>query len=242
MSNKSVIAIAIVCVILFCLIVGGSLVIFGGKYSNNYNVEFADGTKLTWEKLLNEKNAEKYGYNVEVLSKDAIGPDAFSGTELVYIKVPETVTSISETAFDNALKLERIDVVSTNPIYASTAEGCLYAKETTTLQTVPAAKSGNFEIMSGTKEIGDYAFANCVGITNITIPETVTRIGPHAFDGIKVETLVIPNTVKNIGYDAFINIEKMTIKYDGTKAEWYDVIGYLNISKVPKGVTVVTND
>lgn len=244
MSNKSVIAIAIVCVILFSLIVGGAIMMAGGKSANsaNYNVKFANGDTLTWDELLNEENAEKYGYNVKVLSKDAIGPDAFRGTELVYIKIPETVINISNTAFAYAPKLERIDVVSANAVYASTADGCLYFKKTTTLQTVPAALTGDFVIASGTTEIGDFAFANCISITNITIPETVIKIGSHAFDGINVRTLIIPNTVKRIGLDAFINIERMDIHYLGTKMDWYKGIGSINIGELPEGVHVFTAD
>ena len=239
MSKNSVIAIAIVCVILFGLIVGGSIMIFGGKGdSNNYNAEFADGTKLTWEELMKEENGTKFGYDYKAISNEEIGVDAFKGSELVYIKVPKTVKNISTTAFNNASKLQTIAVVSTNEVYASTADGALYFKATTTLQTVPAGKTGPYVIANGTIAIGDYAFANCTGITEITIPETVKTIGKNAFEGIKIEKLSIPMSVESIGRNAFANIEKMKIEYPGTMKEWCQIIGYINLADMHDGLEV----
>lgn len=240
MSNKTVIAVVIVCVILFGLMIGAAFMMTSGNSTNsgNYNVKFANGDTLTWDELLKEENAKKYGYILDLLSSEIIGPDAFEGTELVHIKIPETVTNIHHNAFNTALKLERIDVVSANPVYASTADGCLYFKETATLQSVPAAFTGKFTIANGTTEIGDYALANCVGITEIIIPETVTKIGFHAFDGIKVESLTIPITVQSIGKNAFANIEKMHIEYHGTMKEWCQIIGYINSADMNDGLEV----
>jgi hypothetical protein len=242
-SNKTVIVVAIICVVLFGLMMVGAFMMTGGSNSGdleNYNAEFSDGVKLTWDELMKEENGEKYGYKADRISKEEIGIDAFKGSELVQIKVPETVTNISKTAFCYSPKLKLIQVVSTNPVYASTADGCLYFKETTTLQSVPATFAGKFTIANGTTEIGDYALANCVGITEIIIPETVTKIGKNAFESIRVESLTIPVTVQSIGKNAFANIEKMHIEYHGTMKEWCKVLGVLNLGDLNNEIEVET--
>ena len=38
-------------------------------------------------------------------------------------------------------------------------------------------------IPSGVTSIGDYAFSECIRLTDITIPDSITCIGHGAFDG-----------------------------------------------------------
>ena len=52
--------------------------------------------------------------------------------------------------------------------------------------------------------IGDSAFEHCIGLTSITIPNSVTSIGIYAFAGCSCLTsITIPNSVTSIGGDAF---------------------------------------
>ncbi len=52
-------------------------------------------------------------------------------------------------------------------------------------------------------EIPDYCFSAMVNVEELILPNTVQKIGEHAFDGISVETLNIPNSVTEIGAHAF---------------------------------------
>ena len=53
-------------------------------------------------------------------------------------------------------------------------------------------------------EIGDYAFADCTGLTSITIPASVTSIGNYAFyDCTGLTSVTILDGVTSIGYSAF---------------------------------------
>lgn len=60
--------------------------------------------------------------------------------------------------------------------------------------------------------IGTNAFANCSGLTSVTIPNSVTSIGKSAFEGCSGLTgeLVIPNSVTSIGDFAFRNCYDLT--------------------------------
>lgn len=59
--------------------------------------------------------------------------------------------------------------------------------------------------------IDDSAFAKCIGLTTITLPNSVTRIGNNAFQGCNSLTSInIPNSVKEIGNNAFSGCNSLT--------------------------------
>ncbi len=72
--------------------------------------------------------------------------------------------------------------------------------------TIPATYRG-----VAVKSIGDSAFQDCISLTEIVIPESVTRISNHAFQGCESLTeIVIPNGVTSIGTQAFAWCSSLT--------------------------------
>lgn len=60
-------------------------------------------------------------------------------------------------------------------------------------------------------EIGEYAFSGCTGLSNITIPNSVTSIGEGAFRGCtSLIDVTIPNSVKSMGVGVFGNCTSLT--------------------------------
>ena len=60
--------------------------------------------------------------------------------------------------------------------------------------------------------IGNYAFEDCTGLTNIVIPDSVTSIGRYAFYNCTgLTSIVIPDSVTNIGEWAFEDCTGLTI-------------------------------
>jgi hypothetical protein len=51
--------------------------------------------------------------------------------------------------------------------------------------------------------IGDSAFFECISMTSISIPNSVTNIGRDAFGGCNLTYVMIPDSVTNIGRFAF---------------------------------------
>ena len=71
--------------------------------------------------------------------------------------------------------------------------------------------------------VGENAFSGCTGLTEITIPDSVTSIGDHAFDGCTgLKTITIPESVTSIGNGTFDNCNNLIIRgYTGSFAETY---------------------
>ncbi len=71
--------------------------------------------------------------------------------------------------------------------------------------------SGDYKIKDGTITIADYAFKDCVSLTNVTAPDDVTSIGALAFKGCtSLTSITIPNGIKSIGNETFYNCTSLT--------------------------------
>ncbi len=133
-------------------------------------------------------------------------PLAISGN----ITIPDSVTSIGESAFSGCSSLTGIIVSENNPNYAS-QDGILYNKEKTKIIEVPLAISGDITIPDSVTSIGNSAFYNCYRLTSITIPDGVTYIGEYAFSYCDSLTgITIPDSVTYIGEYAFRGCSSLT--------------------------------
>jgi hypothetical protein len=66
-------------------------------------------------------------------------------------------------------------------------------------------------IGSGVTSIGQWAFAFCSGLTNLTIGNGVTNFGDYAFYNCsRLTSITIPNSVISIGYNAFQSCGSLT--------------------------------
>ena len=130
-----------------------------------------------------------------------IAPRAFLNCEsLEKITLPARLSSISLTKYiatdsspdlgnaDNAflgcVSLESINVAQGSSSYKS-VDGILYSKDGKTLLYAPTTVSGKLSVPVGTQTVAPGAFIGCSGITEITVPNTVTAVGDYAFYGLK---------------------------------------------------------
>lgn len=73
-------------------------------------------------------------------------------------------------------------------------------------------------------EIGGGAFIGCESLASVTIPDSVTKIGEYAFAGCySLKSVTIPASVKNIEEGAFMDCKNMTVRYNGTLAQWCEM-------------------
>ncbi len=116
-------------------------------------------------------------------SVKSIGRDAFWGcTSLASITIPDSVTSIGSWAFEGCVSLTSINVADTNTSYCS-VDGVLFNKNKTEIIRYPGGKTdASYVVPNSVTSIENSAFDNCVSLTNITIPSSVTGISNNFDD------------------------------------------------------------
>ena len=139
-----------------------------------------------------------------------IGKSAFKDSSLKSITIPNSVTTIGLSAFENCYSLTSITIPdSVTTIGESAFRSC----DSLISITIP----------NSVTTIGELAFGNCNSLKSITIPDSVISIGAYAFyDCDSLTSITIPDSVISIGDDAFDDCESITIQCNpGSYAEKY---------------------
>lgn len=92
--------------------------------------------------------------------------------KLTSINIPESVNSVSWNVFDGTAYYNDESNWTGDVLYI---DNCLIEAK--------YSLSGDYQIKDGTRVIAMLAFLDCEDMTGISIPESVTDIGFHAFDG-----------------------------------------------------------
>ena len=126
-------------------------------------------------------------YNDTTYTVTAIAKDAFATSSgLTGVAIPKTVTDIGDGAFTYCTALTGINVDENNPAYCS-ADGVLFefSKENDkALVLYPAAKTNSqYTIPDDVTAIDKLAFYKSTHLTRITVPKSVSDIGPEAIFG-----------------------------------------------------------
>ena len=195
-----------------------------------------------------------------------IGNFAFySCTSLTTITIPESVTSIGYCAFEGCTGLKSVNYtgdikgwLSINMGEHSFSSHNMYINdELLTELIIPEGFTKiyfNFAdcvsltsvtIPNSVTSIGYGAFGGCTGLTSVTIPNSVTSIGAMAFeDCTGLTSVTIPDSVKRIGEYAFKGCTGLTsviIPNSVTSiGDWafQDCIGFTSIT-IPNSITSI---
>ena len=105
------------------------------------------------------------------------------------IHIPKSVTTIGN-CFSGGLDLINITIAKDNPVFHS-ENNCII--ETSTKTLIAGCKASIIPDDGSVTTIKSAAFKNCVGLTNITVPQSVETIEKGAFNGCtNLSSITIP--------------------------------------------------
>ena len=174
-------------------------------------------------------------------SVTSIGDYAFrSCTSLTSVTIPDSVEEIGNRAFDGCSSL-----IEFSGKYASEDGRCLII-DGTLISFAPAGLT-EYTIPESVTTIGSSAFSGCSSLISITIPDSVTTIGYSAFYGCSsIECITIPNSVTSIGGSAFSGcIGELTVNCNIPDADYDSGSGFSGSQftsvTIGDGVTTIGN-
>ena len=147
-------------------------------------------------------------------SVTSIGSAAFSGCSgLTSVTIPNSVTTIGSSAFSNCSGLTKVivpDIKNWCSItFANSTDNPLYYAHH--LYSDENTEITELVIPDGVTRIGSSAFKGCSGLTSVTIPNSVTSITSSAFEGCSgLTSVTIGNSVTYIGTSAFEGCSGLT--------------------------------
>ena len=161
--------------------------------------------------------------------------------QLTSMVISQNVTTINTWAFDGCWELSSITVESGNPRYDS-RDNCNAIIESSTNTLIAGCK--NTIIPNSVTKIGFHAFNGCSGLTSISIPNSVTSIETAAFAScMNLASVDIPNSVTYIGESAFNfcnALESVIIPNSVTTIDHRAFYGCSRLTKVSIGNSITT--
>jgi len=113
-----------------------------------------------------------------------------TGSEIVKLKIPNSVTTIEGSAFTGADSLKELEM----------------GNSVTTIGTDAFSLCGFAEVVipNSVTSIGEYAFSRCKSLSTVAMPESLENLENNVFEGCEsLVSITLPMTIKTMGYSVF---------------------------------------
>ncbi|MBQ5649504.1 MAG: leucine-rich repeat domain-containing protein, partial [Clostridia bacterium] len=140
-----------------------------------------------------------------------IGVQAFGGTSVEKIFIPDSVKYIYDGAFARCRELKELILpnaltVLADGVFANTASlyELILPSSLTVLGSLDRSSFRRISIPSGITRLPDKAFLDCANLEEILLPTDLKEIGDEAFAGCSsLIGAILPDSVEVLGTDAF---------------------------------------
>ncbi len=176
---------------------------YGGIDSENIiEINIPKGIKRITSAFINCKNLTDITIPEGVTSINVL---AFAGCSgLTSIDLPDSIESTDGNSYYGCTGLKKINVSGDNKNYSS-QDGVLFNKDKTELISYPGGKSGKYVIPDTVKVIyfntfmKISAFSGCIGLSDLTIPDSITLIREQTFSGCtELKNIIFPDSMEYI--------------------------------------------
>lgn len=143
--------------------------------------------------------------------------------KLTECEIPARAYQVVGNIFKGCTSLTQVKVNAANPYYF-TQDGVLFGpalveyepqyEDDYTLQSYPAGREGAYTIPPSVNgktidQIWTSGFEGASGLTGISIPSSIGRLGTAAFEGTGLTNVIIPDTVQQVDPAVFQNCTKL---------------------------------
>ncbi|MBR2968139.1 MAG: leucine-rich repeat protein [Clostridia bacterium] len=166
-----------------------------------------------------------------------IGANAFADfTSLKSIILPSSLQTIEDSAFSGCTSLTTVIFDEDSQIEAIGAKAFYDCRSLTSI-----------DIPNGITTINEETFYGCTALNNVNLPSGLTEILGSAFFATGIEEITIPNTVTNIGPGAFsscYNLTEITLPNSISFLGGGVFLNCMNLSSVtlPSNLTAIPNN
>ena len=215
---------------------------------------------------------ETIEYDGVTCTVSSIGDKAFYlETELNSVSIPKTVTKIGVMAFEDCSNMKEANIPSTvtslgqRAFYRCESLETLKADDITAWCNMEIGQDANplpyvkhfivgdeevtdLVIPETVSKIGSRAFHGYVGLKSVTFSTSVTSIGDYAFFGCTgLVSANLPNTITELGADAFYectSLNSLTLSSGLTTIKEYTFFGCSSLTtlSIPDAVTEIKKD
>ena len=187
--------------------------------TKNYKYSIEKNGKVSILKYIGKKKKVSVPTKIKGKTVYKISYEAFSGTKVTNVMVPDSVKTVQRAAFSNCKNLKKVTMPGVDVIELYVFQNCSNLKQVVFSKNLRGVGFNAFQNCRNLISVGDItidkvesgAFENCGKLTSkITLSEKCMHVGSYAFYGCKKVDLTIPNTVTRVDKFAFAFCQKLT--------------------------------